>query len=126
MADNFLHQTIEQFNNRGLTYLQSLQKNALLQIKDNLTILNQFISSDGNSMALSEWKTVEGIKPPKSQIAPQNIRLGSLQILNSKGEPIKNFEIPLVQTHTHFFLQVRTNIQSSFVQPRGFLFHLCH
>ena len=96
MADNFLHQTIEQFNNRGLTYLQSLQKNALLQIKDNLTILNQFISSDGNSMALSEWKTVEGIKPPKSQIAPQNIRLGSLRILNSKGEPVKNFEIPLL------------------------------
>ena len=96
MADNILHQTIEQFNNRGLVYLQTLQKNALLQIKDNIMLLNQIIVSDGNPMALSEWITVDGIKPPKSQIAPQYIRLGRLRILNSKGEPVKNFEIPLL------------------------------
>lgn len=94
MGENNLPNIINQFKQRGVTHLQSLHKNAFLQIQDNVTLLNQSIASEEDAMAVSEWRLVDESKIPGCLVAPQLIRWGSLLLMNSQEK--STFDIPLL------------------------------
>lgn len=96
MDEHGLQNTIKQFYDRGLAYLQTLHKDALSQIQDSLTLLKQAIATGNDSMAMSEWITVDESKIPDCIVVPEQLRFGSLNLLNSKGEPLDAFDIPLL------------------------------
>ena len=91
-----LKKSIETFSQRGVDYLRSRQSEAIAQIHENFKRLNQAIEMSPVSMAMSSWKPVNSDNTPSSQVAPNKLRFGSLQLLNSKGEQVKDIDIPLL------------------------------
>lgn len=94
MDENNIQSTVNQFQQRGVSYLQSLHKNSVLQIQDNLTLLKQAIAAEEDEMAISEWRSINDNKIPGCLIAPQRMRLGQLQLMSSKGK--SSIDIPLL------------------------------
>lgn len=91
-----LKQHTEQFLKRGIEQLQKRSNDALLQVKNKLQILNQSIAGREDSMAMSEWVTVDKDKTPSSLVAPSKLRFGDLQLYNLKGLPVKGVTFPLL------------------------------
>ena len=91
-----LKQHTEQFLKRGIEQLQKRQRDALLQVKNNLQILNQAITSREDSMAMSDWVTVDKNKTPSSLVVPSKLRFGDLQLFNFQGSPVKGANFPLL------------------------------
>lgn len=91
-----LKKSIEAFTQRGVDYLQSRQSDALVQIRENFDRLNQAIEKSPASMAMAGWKPVDSENIPSCSVAPSKLRFGSLQLLNAKGVPVKDVDIPLL------------------------------
>lgn len=91
-----LKQHTEQFFKRGIEHLQKRNKDAILQVKNNLQILNQSIAGREDSMAMSDWVTVANDKTPSCLVAPSKLRFGDLQLINPQGTPIKGAIFPLL------------------------------
>ena len=91
-----LKKSIEAFAQRGKSFLQSRQSDALMQIKDNFNRLTVAIENGPTPMAMSAWKPVDDSTTPSCIVAPSKLRFGNLQLLNSKGVPIKDIDIPLL------------------------------
>ena len=97
-----LKKSIEAFAQRGVNYLQSRQSDALMQIRENFKRLTIAIEKSPASMAMSAWKSVDSSNTPSCLVAPNKLRFGNLQLLNSKGVPVKDIDIPLL-------LPIKTN-----------------
>jgi len=91
-----LKQHTEQFFKRGIEQLQKKNKDAILQVKNNLQILNQAIACRKDSLAMSDWITVANDKAPSCLVAPSKLRFGDLQLINPQGTPIKGAIFPLL------------------------------
>lgn len=91
-----LRQHTEQFLKRGIEHLQKRSNDALLQVKNNLQILNQAIAGREDSMAMSEWVTVDNDKTPSGIVVPNKLRYGDLQLYNLQGLPVKGATFPLL------------------------------
>ena len=91
-----LKQHTEQFLKKGIEQLQKRNKDAILQVKNNLQMLNQAIACRKDSMAMSDWITVANDKAPSCLVAPSKLRFGDLQLINPQGTPIKGAIFPLL------------------------------
>ena len=97
-----LKKSIEAFAQRGKSFLQTRQSDALMQIKDNFNRLTVAIENSPTPMAMSAWKPVDDSTTPSCLVAPSKLRFGNFQLLNSKGVPVKDIDIPLL-------LPIKTN-----------------
>lgn len=96
MGNNTIQNSLEKFTQRGLSFLQTSHNNAVKQIVDNLKLLNLFISKRTDSMALLPWSSLKEDFVPSDSVAPSRMRFGVIQIVNSKGDAIKDVDIPLL------------------------------
>ena len=97
-----LNKCVEAFSQRGVDYLRSRQSDALAQIRENLKRLNKAIEMSPASMAMSDWKPIDSENIPSCLVAPNKLRFGSLQLLNSNSIAVNNIDIPLL-------LPIKTN-----------------
>lgn len=89
-----LKQHTEQFLKRGNEQLHKRQINAMTKVSDNVVALNRLIKTRDDCPAMSDWDME--LKSPISSIAPEYLRFGSLQMLNTQGKVFDKFNIPLL------------------------------
>lgn len=94
MTKSKINQSIDLFDQRGLSHLQDRWKNTILQIQNNAKSLNKSIDRRDDAMAMSEWIKSDTIKTPSSLIAPPLMRFGSLTINRSIHKD--KIDIPLL------------------------------
>lgn len=85
---------IEHFQKRGENQLQNRWQTALSRINGDLEALNGQIEARDDSAAMSEW--VADMVSPTSTIAPEYLKLGDMRILDSNGNYLEEFKIPLL------------------------------
>lgn len=87
---------IDEFAKRGFAYLKTRQNNTIQQVVDKLGQMNQDIVSRQDALAMLDWPSLDEDKVPSCCVAPERLRFGSLQVLNLKGVPVKDLDIPLL------------------------------
>ena len=87
---------VQKFVDRGLSYLQTRQKNTLLQIQNAITSFNQELSARDDAMAVAEWININNEKKPSCRVVPEKLRFGNLHLTNPNGVVIQKLNIPLL------------------------------
>lgn len=92
-----MKKAIDQFTQRGIDYLESQLKDSITHVQNKLNLLNQSIDNRTDSIAQSVWIPANKLQMPEGCVAPNEMRFGTLQLLNLEERSIiKDLDIPLL------------------------------